>query len=134
MQERGGDRHVVEPEVGQDERHAERVRDVRIAGPADLVGVGLDRDLVGLSDQRGVGAAVATAIGLDERHERGGDRMAPPREAPQASIGVGAGLLDEPGHHLMLTAARRPPVPSRPPDRTIPTLSVCAGAACAAGA
>ncbi len=55
VEQRGGDRDVVETEIGEDHRHAERVGDVRLPGAADLVGVGVPGDLEGLLDQCGVG-------------------------------------------------------------------------------
>ena len=55
VQQRGGERDVVEAEVGDDQRHAERVGDVGLAGAADLVAVGVAGDVVGVLDQRGVG-------------------------------------------------------------------------------
>ena len=44
VEQRGGDGDVVEAEVGEDHRHAERVGDVGLARAADLVGVGVAGD------------------------------------------------------------------------------------------
>ena len=43
VEQGGGDRDVVEAQVGEDHRHAERVRDVGLARAADLLGVGAAR-------------------------------------------------------------------------------------------
>ncbi len=69
VEQRGCDRDVVETEVGEDHRHPERVRDVRLAGAAHLVGVGDPGDLEGLLDQCGVALAVPVAVGGDERRD-----------------------------------------------------------------
>ena len=47
VQQRGGDGDVVEPEVGDDAGHRERVVDVRLARLADLLAVGVGGRLVG---------------------------------------------------------------------------------------
>ena len=73
VQQRGGERDVVEAEVGEDHRDAERVRDVRLARAAHLVAVRVAGDLVGVLDQRGVGPAVALEVGVDQRGELGVD-------------------------------------------------------------
>ena len=58
VQQRGRDRDVVEAEVGEDHRDADRVGDVRLAGAADLLGVGPPGHPVGPLDEVGVGLAV----------------------------------------------------------------------------
>ncbi len=81
VEQRGRERDVVEAEVGEDHRDAERMRDVGVAGPPDLVLVGVPRDLVGVLDQRRVGAGMAFVEGLDERPQGGVDRRpVPPRQ------------------------------------------------------
>ena len=63
VQQRGRDRHVVETEVGEHERDTDGVRDVRVAGAAHLVLVGVARDLVRVLDERGVGLRVPPGSG-----------------------------------------------------------------------
>ena len=71
VQQRGRERDVVEAEVGEDHRDAERVRDVGVARPAHLVAVRVAGDLVGPLDQRRVGVGVALrGTRLDERPQR----------------------------------------------------------------
>ena len=53
VEEGGGHGDVVEPELGDDAGHRERVVDVALAGLAELLGVGTGRDLVGPRDGRG---------------------------------------------------------------------------------
>ena len=69
VQERGGDGDVVEAEVGEDQRHPERVGDVGLPRAADLLAVGVAGDVEGVLDQVGVGPAVPLAVGVDERRE-----------------------------------------------------------------
>ena len=78
VQQRGRERHVVEPEVGEDHRDAERVRDVRVARPAHLVLVRVAGDVVRVLDQRRVGARVRA------RGTRRAAAAAPSRPAPCA--------------------------------------------------
>ena len=51
VEQRGGDGDVVEAEVGEDQRHAERVGDVGLPRAADLLGVGVAGDVEGVLDQ-----------------------------------------------------------------------------------
>ena len=69
VEQRGGDGDVVEAEVGEDQRDPERVGDVGLARAPDLLGVGDAGEVEGVLDQRGVGAAVALAVGGDERRD-----------------------------------------------------------------
>jgi hypothetical protein len=59
VEQRRDDRGRVQPEVGHDHRHAQRMGDVGQAGLAGLAGVLLAGDLVGAADQHQVGARVA---------------------------------------------------------------------------
>jgi hypothetical protein len=63
------DGHIVEAEVGEDQRHPERVGDVGLPRTPHLFLVGLPRQLVGALDEVAVGAAMALA----ERRDEGGD-------------------------------------------------------------
>ena len=67
VQQRGRERDVVEAEVGEDHRHAERVGDVGVARAPDLVAVGVAGDVVGVLDQAVSASAVPLAVGVDER-------------------------------------------------------------------
>ncbi len=67
VQQRGADRVVRHAQLGQDRRHGERVRDVRIAAAAGLAGVQPRRRLVGPLDEPDVGLRVRGANGLDQR-------------------------------------------------------------------
>ena len=69
VQERGGDGHLVETEVGHDAGDGERVVDVLLARFAPLLGVRLVGDLVGAGDHRGGGFRVAAAERLHHRGE-----------------------------------------------------------------
>ncbi len=69
-EQRAGERDVVEAEVGQDHRHAERVRDVGIAGAAHLVAVRVARDDVGPFDDADVGVGPARPHPVDQRPQR----------------------------------------------------------------
>ena len=81
VQQRRREGDIVEAEVGEDRRDAERMRDVRVAGPSDLVPVGVARDLVGVLDQRGVGLRVARVEQLEQRAQRRIDAgSVPPRQ------------------------------------------------------
>ena len=73
VQQRGGQRGRRHAELGEDRRHGERVRDVGVAGLAQLAPVGLLGDDVGLLDDRDVGLGVRRADGLEDRLE---DRVA----------------------------------------------------------
>ncbi len=79
VQQRGRDRHVVEPELGEDHRDAQRVIDVGLAGPSHLLGVRLTRDLVGLLDERRVGPAVPLLELGEQRREGVVDVVTAPR-------------------------------------------------------
>ena len=52
VEQRGGDGDVVEPEIGEHQRHADRVRDVGLARAADLLAVGVAGDVEGVLDHR----------------------------------------------------------------------------------
>ncbi len=98
VQERGRDRHVVETEVGEDHRHPERMRDVRLPGSAHLVGVGDPGDLESLLDQRGIGLPVPLAVGGDERRHLEVDVVPAPGQdrAPVGSyLNPGLGIAHE---------------------------------------
>ena len=89
MEQRGGDRHVVEAEAGQDAGHRQRVADVGVAGTAHLVLVGLLGHLVGPLDP----ADLALGVALQERGEQRGD--------------LGAGVVAAPGHDRPAPSTRR---------------------------
>ena len=81
VEQRGGDGDVVEAEVGEDQRDAERVGDVGLARAADLLPVGVAGDLVGVLDEGGVGRAVplpvqGRAAGRPRRAPSGGGARA----------------------------------------------------------
>ena len=98
VQERGHDRDVVETEIGEDHRHPERMRDVRLPGSAHLVGVGDPGDLEGLLDHRGVGLPVPVAVGGDERRDLDVDVVPAPGQdrAPVGSyLNPGLGVTHE---------------------------------------
>jgi hypothetical protein len=82
MQERGRQGHVVEPEVGEDHRHPERMRDVGVTRAPHLVLVRVAGDLVGVLDDRRVGARVLLVERREQRRERGIDLrpLVPPRQ------------------------------------------------------
>ena len=80
VQQRARERDVVEAEIGEDHRHAERVRDVRVARAADLVAVRVAGDLVGVLDQRRSSASAAPGAAQRasmQRARRRGRRRAP---------------------------------------------------------
>ena len=52
VQQRGRDRHVVETEIGEHQRDADRMRDVRVARTAHLMLVRVACDLVRVLDER----------------------------------------------------------------------------------
>ena len=52
VEQRGGDGDVVETEVGEDQRDAERVGDVGLARAPDLLAVGVAGELEGVLDHR----------------------------------------------------------------------------------
>ncbi len=72
VQERARERDLVEAEVGEDQRHAERVRDVRVARAAHLIAVRVARDYVGPFDQRDVGVGPPRDDPVDEWTQRRG--------------------------------------------------------------
>ena len=74
VEQRAGEGDVVEAEAGQHHGHAERVGDVRLARAADLVGVGLAGDGVGVLDDLGVGPAVPLAVRVEQDLQVGVDR------------------------------------------------------------
>ncbi len=73
VQQRAGERDVVETEIGEDHRDAERVGDVRVAGPAHLVAVRVARDLVRVLDEVGLALVVAAAYRFEQRPQRAVD-------------------------------------------------------------
>ena len=74
VQQRAGERDVVEAEVGQDHRDAERVRDVRVARATHLVAVRIAGDDVGPFDEPHVGVGPAGEHAVDQRAQRPVDR------------------------------------------------------------
>ena len=62
----GGDGDDVQPQVGQDVGHLERVDEIRLARPADLPLVLVGGEHVGPPEQLGVGVRVGRAHFLDE--------------------------------------------------------------------
>ena len=67
VQQRAGERDVVEAEVGEDHRDAERMRDVRVARPPHLVAVRIARHDVGPLDERHVGIGAPGEHPVDQR-------------------------------------------------------------------
>ena len=67
VEQRGGERDVVEPELGHDRGHRQRVGDVRLTGLAALVTVGVVGDLVGPGDQRRRRLGVPRPVHLEQR-------------------------------------------------------------------
>src|SRR5690606_40588441 len=67
VQQRGGDGHVVEAEVGDDAGDGHRVLDVGLARVARLPPVGLGGPQVGTGDQVGRRLRVAAAVGGQHR-------------------------------------------------------------------
>jgi hypothetical protein len=66
VEQSGGDRGRIEPHVGQDVGHFERVDEVRLAGPAHLSLVLQGAKRVGLVEQLGVGPRVGGAHLFDD--------------------------------------------------------------------
>ena len=133
VQQRAGDRHVVEAEVGEDHRHAERVRDVGLARPADLLGVGGPGDVEGLLDElrcrpgggaRGTPRAAARARPSTWWRRHGSGR--PERRSGRSSIEV-----IQPSETPRARAGHPVSVPCR---ATHGPSGACAGAAAGAGA
>ena len=84
VEQRGGDRHLVEPQIGHDPGHGQRVDDVRLTGLAALGGVGPGRHLIGTGDDLDLGVAVLTG---ETGHQRldlrlYGATLATPRQYP----------------------------------------------------
>ena len=79
VQQRRGQRDVVEAQVGQDERHRQRVLDVGVARLAHLALVGLASYRMGLGDERGLGTRMAAPVTVEDpaQLDRRG-RLAPP--------------------------------------------------------
>jgi hypothetical protein len=85
VEQGGGDRHVVEAQPGQDAGHRQRVRDVRVAGTAHLVLMGLLGQFVGPLDAAGLALGMAFQKRRQQRRQLGRGVMAPPghdRPAP----------------------------------------------------
>ena len=82
VEEGGGDRGVVEADVGHDAGHRQRMVDVPLARVAELVPVGVGGDLVGAHDLAGGRLRVAGAVAGDERSDLVGRRwrVPPPRQ------------------------------------------------------
>ncbi len=78
VQQRGDDRRGVELQVGQDRRDFKGMREIGIAGGAELLAVRLHREDLGLVEQRLVGTGV---VGLHPRDEVG--------LAHQGALGLG---------------------------------------------
>ena len=66
VQQRGGDGRIVELEIGEDRRDLERMGEVRIAGGALLLAMGLHGVDVGAVEQRLVGVRVVAAHPVDQ--------------------------------------------------------------------
>ena len=66
VQQRRGDRLRADPEVGEDLRHRDRVRDVRLAALAQLPVVGALGGGVGALDEGDVGLRMMRAHGLEQ--------------------------------------------------------------------
>ncbi len=81
VEQRARERDVVEAQIGEDHRHADRVGDVRIARAAHLVAVGVAGDLVGVLDERGLALVVAGADRCEQRAQRAVDVRRPRRSA-----------------------------------------------------
>ena len=54
VQQRGGKRRGVEPHVREDVRNFQQMREVRLAGTAELLAMALGGDFIGAADQPGV--------------------------------------------------------------------------------
>ncbi len=91
VQQRGGQRHVVEAELGEDRGHRDRVADVGLARLADLAAVAVVRQREGLLDQLGAGARVVAAKARQQLAELAVDEGARPR---LRHLGVARGRLD----------------------------------------
>ena len=70
VQQRGHQRGGVHPDVREQDRHRERVGDVGRARLADLPGVPVVGDVVGVAEQPRVGAGEDPAVGGDQRPHR----------------------------------------------------------------
>ena len=66
MQKRGGDRRVVQLEIGEDRRHFDRMREIRIAGRAPLIAMRLHGVDIGAVEQRLVGVRIVGFDPLDQ--------------------------------------------------------------------
>ena len=77
--------HVVEAEVGEDHRHPERVRDVGVARPPDLVLVRVAGDVERVLDQGRVRARVPRVERVEQRPQRRVDRRLVPARAGRPS-------------------------------------------------
>ena len=88
VQERGGDGDVVEAEIGEHQRHPDRVGDVGLPRAPDLLAVGVAGDVEGVLDHGGVAAAVPLEVGVDERGELGVDGVGPPPGQHGATVGA----------------------------------------------
>ena len=66
MQKRGGDGGVVEFEVGENRRHLDRVREVRVARGAPLLAMRLHGVDIGAVEQRFVGFGIVAAHPFDQ--------------------------------------------------------------------
>ena len=80
VQQRGRDGDVVEAEIREDQRDAERVGDVGLTRAAHLLGMGPMRSFVGPLDEGGVGLAVLLQVRRQHRSERHIHLIASPRQ------------------------------------------------------
>ena len=86
VEEGGGDRHVVEPEAGQDAGHRQRVADVGVAGAAHLVLVGLLGEVEGPLDPARLPLGVALQEGRQHRGDLRRRVVAPPGHDRPAAL------------------------------------------------
>ena len=86
VQQRRDQRGRVHAQFGEDVRDGERMRDVRVAGLAELAGVPLLGDVVGALQQREIRLRIQLAVQADERFENRPDGRVPlTRDAPGES-------------------------------------------------
>ena len=107
MQQRRGDRRVVELEVGENGRHLDRVGEIGIAGGAPLLAMRLHGVDVGAIEQRFVGVGIVAAHPLDQvvlPHHR---RLSRLRRLFNCLRGAAtAGCERRPGRGLLLHARK----------------------------
>ena len=66
VQDRGGDRHIVQMQVGQDARHLDRMAEIRVAGGPFLAAMRLHGKDIGAVQQRLVGLWIVVEHAVDE--------------------------------------------------------------------